>query len=83
MFINDMSFYDTIPDHQFVDSIFSFDFSTQDVTSIQKEYTLRNKDKMKVLEDTVIKAYGKKIVDPRVTYEWRIEDYKNMDVGLV
>jgi hypothetical protein len=38
---------------------------------------------MKVLEDSVIKAYGKKIVDPRVTYEWTIEDYKNMDVGLV
>jgi len=68
MFINDMSFYDTISDDQFVDSIFSFDITTQDVTSIEKEYTLRNKNKMKILEDSVIKAYGKKVVDPRVTY---------------
>lgn len=68
MFINDMSFYDTISDDEFVDSIFSFDITTQDVTSIEKEYTLRNKNKMKILEDSVIKAYGKKVVDPRVTY---------------
>jgi len=68
MFINDMSFYDMISDDEFVDSIFSFDITTQDVTSIEKEYTLRNKNKMKILEDSVIKAYGKKVVDPRVTY---------------
>ena len=38
---------------------------------------------MRQLEESVQQAYSKKLSEPRVSYEWTIEDYKNKDVELV
>lgn len=61
MFINDMKFYDEIEDDDFVAAIFSFDFTGDYVRSIEKEYTYKNKSNMKKLEESVQRAYSKKI----------------------
>ena len=83
MFINDMSFYDEVSDDDFVEAIFSFDLTQQDISNIEKEYTLKNKNTMKKLEDSVLRACSKKLHEPRISYEWTIEDYKKVDVELI
>ena len=83
MFINDMKFYDEISDDEFVETIFSFDFTAEEIKSIEKDYTYNNKSTMKKLEESIQSAYNKKIREPRITYEWTIDDYKNASVGLV
>ena len=83
LFINDMSFYDNITDDDFVAAIFSFDLSKEEVAAAEKDYTFKNRSAMRSLEDCVSKAYTKKVRDPRVKYEWSIEDYKNAEVSLV
>lgn len=48
-----MSFYDTISDDEFVNTIFSFDLTMQEISAIEKEYTFKNKGTMKKLEESV------------------------------
>jgi hypothetical protein len=38
---------------------------------------------MKKLEDAVEKAYTKKMSEPRIVFEWTLDDYKRLDVNLV
>jgi hypothetical protein len=78
-----MSFYDEISDDEFVEAIFSFDLTQQEVGLIEKEYTFKNKSVMKNLEESVLRAYNKKLSQPRVIYEWTIEDYKKEEADLV
>ena len=67
-----MSFYDTISDDEFVNTIFSFDLTMQEISAIEKEYTFKNKGTMKKLEESVQKEYSKKVSEPRVTLEWTL-----------
>lgn len=83
MLVNDMSFYDKISDDEFINSVFSFEISAQEITSIEKEYSLKNKSTMKKLEEAVEKAYTKKVSEPRIVFEWTLDDYKRLDVNLV
>ena len=83
MFINNMDFYNTISDDKFIQAIFSFDLTLHEINQIEKEYTVKNKGDLKKLDETVVAALGKKIKEPRVTYEWTLEDYQNEDVELV
>lgn len=83
MLVNDMKFYDSIADDEFINSVFSFEVSSEEVTAIEKEYSYKNKTTMKKLEDAVEKAYTKKMNEPRVVFEWTLEEYKRLDVNLV
>lgn len=83
LFINDMSFYDTISDDEFVNTIFSFDLTMQEISAIEKEYTFKNKGTMKKLEESVQKEYSKKVSEPRITLEWTLQDYKKTAASLV
>jgi hypothetical protein len=83
MLVNDMKFYDNIADDDFINNVFSFEVSAEEITAIEKEYSYKNKTTMKKLEDAVEKAYTKKISEPRVVFEWTLEDYKRLDVNLV
>ncbi len=38
---------------------------------------------MKKLEEAVDKAFSKKMSEPRIVYEWTIDDYKRLSVNLV
>lgn len=67
-----MSFYDTISDDEFVNTIFSFDLTMQEISAIEKEYTFKNKGTMKKLEESVQKEYSKKVSEPRITLEWTL-----------
>ncbi len=67
-----MSFYDTISDDEFVNTIFSFELTMQEISAIEKEYTFKNKGTMKKLEESVQKEYSKKVSEPRVTLEWTL-----------
>lgn len=51
--------------------------------AIEKEYTVKNKGTMKKLEESVLRAYSKKVSEPRITYEWTLDDYKNVSASLV
>lgn len=68
MLVNDMSFYDKISDDEFINCVFSFEISAQEITTIEKEYGYKNKSTMKKLEDAVEKAYTKKMSEPRIVF---------------
>lgn len=72
MLVNDMKFYDNVPDDDFINNVFSFEVSAEEITTIEKEYSYKNKNTMKKLEDAVEKAYAKKISEPRVVFEWTL-----------
>lgn len=38
---------------------------------------------MKKLEESIQRAYTKKLSEPRITYEWTIDDYKNANALLI
>ena len=38
---------------------------------------------MKKLEEAVEKAYTKKLSEPRITFEWTLDDYKKVDANLM
>jgi len=38
---------------------------------------------MKKLEETIERCYTKKVSQPRITYEWTIDDYKNAEGTLL
>ena len=83
MLVNDMSFFDNISDDEFINTVFSFQISGSEIANIEKEYSYKNKSTMKKLQQAVDKAFTKKMSEPRIVYEWTIDDYKRMDVNLV
>lgn len=64
-------------------TIFSFDVNLQEIIAIEKEYTFKNKGTMKKLEESVLRAYSKKVSEPRITYEWTLDDYKKTSADLL
>jgi hypothetical protein len=38
---------------------------------------------MKKLEESIERSYTKKLNQPRITYEWTIDDYKNVNANLL
>jgi hypothetical protein len=83
MLVNDMTFYEQVSDDEFISHVFSFEVTAQEISAIEKEYSLKNKSTMKKLEDAVEKAYTKKMSEPRVVFEWTLEDYRSLNVNLV
>jgi hypothetical protein len=78
-----MTFYQDISDDDFMSAIFSFDLNLQEIVAIEKEYTFKNKATMKTLEESVSRAYSKKVSEPRITYEWTLDDYKKTSADLL
>lgn len=83
LFVNNMDFYDKVSDDEFINAVFSFEISALEISTIEKEYSFKNKNVMKKLEEAVEKAYTKKLSEPRITFEWTLDDYKKVDANLL
>lgn len=78
-----MLFYDKIDDNQLIETACKFDFDNQYIKQLEDKYNRDFKKDIHVLEKSCQESFQKKMMNPRRTFEWTIEDFNKMRVSLV